>query len=153
MRRTNKYHHPGHWQGEVVATLTLPYADRHRRRIRLNDDNGEPFLLDLAHATRLDDGGGLKLENGEFIRLCAAVEAVTDIQCRSALHSAQVAWHIGNRHAPVQVLEDGRLRILSDHVLAQMLIGLGAELNETEAPFAPEGGAYSGGHQHEHSHG
>lgn len=152
MRRAEKYHYPGHWQGETIATLTLPYADRHRRRIRLIDDKGESFLLNLAHATRFDDGGGLELSDGKFIRICAAVEAVTDIKCRSAVHTAQVAWHIGNRHAPVQVLEDGRLRILSDHVLAQMLVGLGTELDETEAPFAPEGGAYSGGDQHEHNH-
>lgn len=152
MRRAHHYCHPGHWQGEAVAKLTLPYADRHRRRIRLQDDAGEPFLLDLPHATRLDDGGGLKLETGAYIRVCAAVEAVTDIQCRSSVHTAKVAWHIGNRHAPVQVLEDGRLRILSDHVLSDMLVGLGAELTDTQAPFIPEGGAYTSGHQHEHSH-
>jgi len=152
MERAITYHHPGHWQGQTVANLTLPYADRHRRRIRLQHDAGEAFLLDLPHATRLDDGGGLELESGVYIRVCAAVEAVTDITCHSAVHAAKVAWHIGNRHAPVQVLEDGRLRILSDHVLSDMLLGLGAELTDTEAPFAPEGGAYNGGHKHEHSH-
>lgn len=150
MRRAERYHSPGHWHGEVVATLTLPYADRHRRRIRLTDDSGEPLLLDLHHATRMDNDGGLELAGGEFVRICAAVEAVTDITCHSAVHRTQLAWHIGNRHAPLQVLADGRLRILSDHVLAQMLVGLGAELCETKAPFAPESGAYSGGHKHEH---
>ena len=134
MRRANKYYRPGHWQGELLATLTLPYADRHRRRIRLNDDSGESFLLDLPHATRLDDGGGLELVGGGFIKVCAAEEAVLDIVCRSTVHTAQVAWHIGNRHAPVQVLEDGRLRIINDHVLGQMLGGLGAELSRAPIP-------------------
>ena len=152
MRRVTNYHYPGHWQGEVVATLTLPYADRHRRRIRLNDDSGESFMLDLPHATRFDEGGGLELAGGGFIKVCAAEEEVIDITCRSTIHAAQVAWHIGNRHAPVQLLQDGRLRIVSDHVLMQMLEGLGAQLQQIKAPFDPERGAYSGGHQHEHSH-
>jgi urease accessory protein len=152
MRRAEKYYHPGHWTGAAVATLTLPYADRHRRRILLKDDSGEPFLLDLPHATRLDHGGGLEVEPGRFIKVCAAIEDVTDICCQSAVHTAQVAWHIGNRHAPLQVLEDGRLRIVSDHVLGQMLEGLGAHLQAARAPFAPEGGAYKNGHQYEHSH-
>jgi len=152
MRRAVKYHQPGCWQDETSATLTLPYADRQRRRIRLNDDSGQPFLLDLPHATRLDDGGGLELDNGKFIRVCAAIEAVLEISCHSPLHRVRVAWHIGNRHAPLQVLEDGRLRIISDHVLGRMLKGLGVQLQPTQAPFSPEGGAYNRGHQHEHSH-
>jgi len=152
MRRAETYHQPGRWQGETSATLTLPYADRHRRRIRLNDDSGKPFLLDLPHATRLDDGGGLELDNGSFIRICAATEEVLEINCLSPLHRVQVAWHIGNRHAPLQVLEDGRLRIISDHVLGRMLAGLGVQLQSTQAPFSPEGGAYNRDHQHEHDH-
>ncbi len=157
MRRAIAYHQPRDWSGCHQATLTLIFDDRHKRRIRLHDDDGNPFLLDLPHATRLDDGGGLLLEDGSFIRVCAAVEKVIDIQCQSPVHCAKVAWHIGNRHAPVQVLGDNRLRIAADHVLGQMLEGLGANLSVVEAPFAPEGGAYSGGHSHagksEHSHG
>jgi urease accessory protein len=156
MRRAIKYFQPQAWPGSHQATLTLIFDDRHKRRIRLYDDDGLPFLLDLPHATRLDDGGGLELEGGGFIRVCAAVEKVIDIQCQSPSHCAKVAWHIGNRHAAVQVLGDNRLRIAADHVLGQMLEGLGATLNEIEAPFAPEGGAYSGGHSHasgdEHGH-
>lgn len=136
----------------MTGTLTLPYADRHRRRIQLQDDGGEPFLLALPHAVRLNDGGGLKLDTGEFIEVRAAIEAVTDIVCQSVVHTAQVAWHVGNRHAPVQVLPDSRLRILSDHVLHDMLIGLGADLTETQAPFVPEGGAYASGKAMAHSH-
>jgi urease accessory protein len=156
MKRAIKYYPSQHWSGRSETTLTLIYDDRHKRRMRLFDDDGNPFLLDLPHATRLDDGGGLELEDGSFIRVCAAVEAVIDIQCQSSIHCAKVAWHIGNRHAAVQVLEGNRLRIAADHVLGKMLEGLGTTLLATEAPFAPEGGAYSGGHSHaninEHNH-
>ncbi|MEK7245719.1 MAG: urease accessory protein UreE, partial [Pseudomonadota bacterium] len=61
-------------------------------------------------------------------------------------------WHIGNRHVPVQVLPDGVLRILDDHVLVDMVRGLGAGVVRHRAPFAPEAGAYAGGHKHEHTH-
>ena len=152
MRRANKYHQPHAWQGSHSTTLTLIYDDRHKRRIRLNDDNGESFLLDLPHATRLDDGGALELEDGSLIRICAAVEDVIDISCQSPVHTAKIAWHVGNRHAPVQVLDDTHLRIAADHVLGQMLEGLGAQLVPKHAPFAPEGGAYSAGHGHSHNH-
>ena len=150
MRRAIQYYLPHTWKGCHSATLTLIYDDRHKRRIRLNDDSGESFLLDLPHATRLDDGGALQLEDGSFIKICAAVEDVIDITCQSPLHTAKVAWHVGNRHAPVQVLDETHLRIAADHVLGQMLEGLGAKLTPNQAPFAPEGGAYSGGHGHSH---
>ena len=86
------------------ASVTLPYEERHRRRVRLIDDTGEPFLLDLEHAVMLGHGDGLELEGGGFIAVRAADEAVYDIRCHDAAHTARVAWHIGNRHAPVQVL-------------------------------------------------
>lgn len=153
MRHAISHHPAGSWAADTaVASVTLPFEERHRRRVRLTDDAGEPFLLDLDHAVRLGDGDGLALEGGGMIAVRAAEEAVYDIRCRDAVHAARVAWHIGNRHASLQVLADGGLRILRDHVLKDMLVGLGAEVIESVAPFAPESGAYSGGHGHGHSH-
>ncbi|MBI2586175.1 MAG: urease accessory protein UreE [Rhodospirillales bacterium] len=155
MRRATEIHHRGSWPAEsAVATVTLALDDRHRRRIRLTDDRGEAFLLDLAEAALMGDGDGLKLENGGFIRVVAAAEAVADVHGSSPAHTARLAWHLGNRHTPVEVLADGGLRIRDDHVLIAMLKGLGASVVQHQAPFSPEPGAYArDGHGHGHGHG
>lgn len=131
-----------------VARVSLPYVARHRRRIRLEDDGGEPFLLDLARATVLGDGDRLVLDDGDMIEVRAAQESVVDVTCRDTALVARIAWHIGNRHVPLQILEEGGLRIQYDHVLVQMIAGLGGVPRRRDAPFAPEPGAYSG---HEHA--
>ncbi|WP_417842364.1 urease accessory protein UreE [Thalassospira sp.] len=145
---------------EMHGTVTLAFADRHRRRIRLYDDAGAPFLLDLPHAVRLGDGDHLKLADGGVIVVCAAAEPVLTITCAGPIAAARMAWHIGNRHTPMQVLKDGRLRIIEDHVLRDMIIGLGGVVDSEIAPFDPERGAYHGlagnaqenGHHHGHDH-
>ena len=153
MRRAVERIDAGHWPtGKSVGTVTLAFQDRHRRRIRMADDTGEPFMLDLTEAEHLHDGDGLRLENGDVIEVRSAVEAVLDIQCEDMFHASRVAWHIGNRHIPMQVLDSGKLRIQADHVLADMLRGLGAQVSEIEAAFSPEPGAYAGG-GHSHGHG
>lgn len=140
---------------EAKGTVTLSFEDRFRRRIRLTDDAGEPFLLDLAQATRFEDGDGLALEEGGVLLVRAALEDVLDVTGSDTCHTARLAWHIGNRHTPVEVVEDGKLRIQYDHVLQHMLEGLGAATVRKTAPFVPESGAYDqgeGGHGHAHSH-
>lgn len=142
---------------QAVATVTLDFDDRHRRRIRLVDDGGRDFLLDLEEASMMGDGDGLRLSDGGFIRVVAADEAVADVSGSSPAHTARLAWHIGNRHALVQVLPDGALRIRDDHVLVAMLEGLGASVVRRRAPFSPEPGAYArngrdNGHGHGHGH-
>ena len=142
--------------GQVaVACITLAFDDRFRRRFRMTDDSGEDFLLDLAEATRIEDGDALLLNTGEIIVVRAADEDVLDIVCADAAETARVAWHLGNRHTPVQVLGDGALRIAYDHVLAHMVEHLGAHTQRRQAPFAPERGAYAdgGASTHSHSHG
>lgn len=139
---------------EQISTVTLPFADRHRRRIRLTDDAGAPFLLELDRATILNDGDGLRLDGGGVIRVVAAPEPVLDISYSSPTDAARIAWHLGNRHTPIQVLSDGTIRLSDDHVLADMLTGLGAKTVRHSAPFSPEPGAYaSGKHVHEAGHG
>ncbi len=136
-----------------MATVTLALDDRHRRRIRLTDDSGEAFLLDLAEAALMGDGDGLQLEGGGFICVVAAAEPVADVTGSSPAHTARLAWHLGNRHTPVQVLAGGGLRIRDDHVLIAMLEGLGARVVRRAAPFSPEPGAYArNGHADEHGH-
>jgi urease accessory protein len=144
MRRAIAVHTRGHWPDEAaVDRVTLPFLDRHRRRMRLVADSGAPFLLDLARAQHLTDGDGLELDNGSYIRVCAAAEPVIEINADSPADLLRIAWHIGNRHLPLQVA-DGRLRLRADHVIAAMVEGLGGNIEWRTAPFDPEIGAYAG---------
>ena len=147
MRRAVKIIQAGDWMlGAAVATVSLAFHDRYRRRIRLTDDTGEKFLLDLVETSRFGDGDGLVLDDGGILAVRAASEAVIDITCKSSEKKTQIAWHLGNRHTAVQILPQGNLRICQDHVLEEMVQGLGAVTRRLTAPFEPEGGAY------EHSH-
>jgi urease accessory protein len=88
--------------------------------------------------------------DGRAIEVLAQAERVLHIECDSPQALARAAYHLGNRHVPVQVGE-GWLRIADDHVLARMLDVLGAKTRVMEAPFEPEAGAY-GAHAHHHDH-
>ncbi len=129
----------------VVDHVVLDAAERHRRRIALTGQGGTAFLLDLPHATVLHDGDGLVLEDGSIILVAGRPEALYEISAASPHDLARFAWHIGNRHTDVQVVGD-KLRIRRDHVLEEMLRGLGARITPIEAPFEPEHGAY---HHHD----
>ena len=123
----------------------------------MTDDAGQPFLLDLAKAVVLADGDGLALDGDGsiqgFIRVRTAAEPVADVCAETPAETSRLAWHIGNRHTPMQVLDDGTLRIRDDHVLVAMLEGLGAVVTRRMASFNPEPGAYAGsGGGHEHGH-
>jgi len=155
MRVASHWHKAGEWpQGEATATVTLSYAERCRRRIQMADDQGAPFLLNLPRAVRLSDGDGLRLEEGGWLRVVAGPEPLVEAKATNAQHLARLAWHIGNRHVPAEVVDTLRLRIAADSVLEAMLRQLGAEVRRIEAPFAPEGGAYGQlsivGHGHAH---
>jgi urease accessory protein len=153
MRRAIAVHKRGDWPGERTSDIvTLAYLDRHRRRIRLFSDSGEPFLLDLPRAHHLGDGDGLELDGGGFIRVRAAPEPVLEIEGADGAALLRIAWHLGNRHLPLQVAGE-RLRIRADHVIAEMVAGLGGRLTPMNAPFDPEIGAYSAGPPHRHDDG
>ena len=156
MRRVIDISPAGFWAPDAaVATVSLAFNDRYRRRIRLTDDTGEDFLLDLAEPRQFGDGDGMVLEEGGILAVRAAPETVIDIMCRTTEEKARIAWHLGNRHTPMQVLDKGNLRILQDHVLEQMVQGLGASTRRLTAPFEPEGGAYENSQAHnvgEHTH-
>lgn len=151
MRRAVEFFPAGGWpKGDCVGGVTLAFNDRHRRRIRMTDDKGEAFMLDLAVAARLADGDGLGLKGGGIIRVTAASEPVADVVCATAEECVRVAWHMGNRHTAIQIISARTLRILDDHVLVRMAEGLGGEVSRARAPFAPEAGAYAKEHDHEH---
>jgi urease accessory protein len=146
MRRTIAVHRRGEWpETAALDTVTIPYLDRHRRRIRLVADSGESFLLDLPRAYHLVEGDGLELEGGGYLRVSAAAEPLFEITAASRKDLLRIAWHLGNRHLPVQIAGE-RLRIRPDHVIAEMVTVLGGWIVELEAPFDPEAGAY---HAHE----
>lgn len=146
MRRAIAVHRRGAWrEKEALDTITLAYLDRHRRRIRLVADSGEAFLLDLPAAHHLVDGDGLELDGGGYLRVRAAPEPVLEIEAAEPADLLRIAWHLGNRHLPLQVAGH-RLRIRADHVIAEMVMGLGARITCLEAPFDPVTGAY---HEHE----
>ena len=137
----------------VVDEVVLAADERHRRRIALTGTRGTAFLLDLPHATALRDGCGLVLEDGSIVRVVGKPEPLVAVTAENAAELARLAWHIGNRHTEVQIVGD-TLRIRRDHVIEEMLRGLGAHLQPIEAAFEPESGAYHSHdhHQHEHDH-
>jgi urease accessory protein len=150
MIRAIRHAPAGAWpEAAAAGSVTLPYDERHRRRIRLATDDGMPFLLDLARAVAMDEGDGLGLADGRWLRVRAAPESLVEVRAGSPAALARMAWHLGNRHLPVQIGGDC-LRIRRDHVIIAMLQGLGAEVTAVTAPFAPERGAYAGGQGHHH---
>jgi urease accessory protein len=139
------------WSGEPADCVVLDYDDRHRRRVSMRGKKGLPFLLDLPHAAGLHGGDALVLEDGRLIEVIAASEPLLEIRCTDTLQTARIAWHLGNRHVPTQVLAMA-VRVRRDHVIAEMASQLGAAVVEIEAPFDPERGAYAH-HQESHDHG
>lgn len=146
MRRAIAVHRREAWpENAALDTVTLAYVDRHRRRIRLVADSGEAYLLDLPRAHHLFDGDGLELDCGGYLRVRAAPEPVLEIEAAEPADLLRIAWHLGNRHLPLQVDRE-RLRIRADRVIAEMVAGLGGRIASLEAPFDPETGAY---HEHD----
>jgi urease accessory protein len=143
------------WKEAAADTVVLDFDDRHRRRMAMTGTRGLEFLLDLENAVALRGGDGLVLEDGRLVEVVAAPEPLLEIKGADPHHLIRVAWHLGNRHLPTQIMAKG-LRIRRDHVIEAMVKGLGARVVEIEAPFDPEGGAYAGAaHGHaddDHTH-
>ncbi len=141
----------------IVDIITLDHGDRHRRRIVLSADGGTAFLLDLDKADVLEDGDAIRLDSGWLVEVKAAAERLIEVSTEDPLDLLTLAWHIGNRHVPAEITRDA-IYIAYDHVLVDMLEGLGAEVAIVERPFRPVRGAYhhheqGGGHHHGHGHG
>jgi urease accessory protein len=137
------------WTETPADTVVLDFDDRHRRRMTMTGTRGLAFLLDLEQAVALRGGDALVLEDGRLVEVVAAPEPLIEIKGADPHHLIRLAWHLGNRHLPTQVMPKA-LRIRRDHVIETMVRRLGARVVEIEAPFDPEGGAYAGGHDHGH---
>lgn len=136
-----------------AGRLRLTHAERLLRRRRLVTDAGEAILLDLPETTDLRHGDRLVLDDGRRVEIVAAPEPLLEVTG----DLARLAWHIGNRHAPCRI-EPHRLLVQDDHVMADMLRRLGADVRPVAEPFEPEGGAYGHGrtlshHDHDHADG
>jgi len=150
VKRASQVLRAGTWRaGEAIDRVVLDADERYRRRIALIGESGARFLLDLPEATALRDGDGLLLDDGRIIAVAAKPEPLVEIAASGVLDRAaavaRLAWHLGNRHAEVQII-GGRLRMRRDHVLEDMVARLGAVVTPIEAPFDPERGVY----RHEH---
>jgi urease accessory protein len=127
--------------------LVLPFELRQKSRLRTTLASGEEVGLFLERGDILRGGDFLLAEDGRVIRVVAKPEPVLDISCGSPEALARIAYHLGNRHVSLQVGTDW-LRIADDHVLRQMVEGLGATAVARDAAFEPEAGAYAVGHSH-----
>ncbi len=155
MIRAARHAMAGAWPVPPADRVELDFDSRHRRRIRIVTEAGEAVLLDLPEAVAMADGDGLRLEDGRWIAIVAADEPLMEVSADSRLDLLRIAWHVGNRHLPTDISRSGdgglRLRLRPDHVIAEMIAGLGGRVRDIRAPFQPEGGAYRG-HSHHHGH-
>ncbi len=148
MKRISGIKHAGEWNAATaIDRVTLDAGDRNRRRIVLTGEQGTTFMLDFAAPVSLRDGDGLVLNNGLIVLVRGATEPLLEIAAHNAFETMRLAWHLGNRHTDVQIVA-GKIRIRRDHVLEEMLRGLGAEVTALDAPFDPEPASPS----HEHGH-
>jgi urease accessory protein len=161
MLRADKVVPAGKWSGAPADTVVLDFDERYRRRVTMTAVGGLEFLLDLAEAAMLRGGDGLSLEDGRVVEVVAEPEPLAEIRGADAAVLTRVAWHLGNRHLPTEILPKA-LRIRRDPIIEAMAEGLGARVIKLEAPFNPEGGAYvkaeaggpePPGHGHDHDHG
>ena len=134
----------GHKADDFVI---LDYHARFLRRKVLETESGLKFLVDLPKTRSISKNEAFLLEDGRLVGVVFADEEL--LQIKGDL--LKFAWHIGNRHVPCQI-EEARLLIENDHVIKEMLINLGAEVETISEPFNPEGGAYGHGRTHSHAH-
>jgi urease accessory protein len=140
------------------ARLVLPFDLRSRSRLRAQLPDGEVVGVMLERGQSLRDGDQLQAEDGRIIEVVAAPETLSTVRCENTWQLARAAYHLGNRHVKLQ-LGDGWLRYQHDHVLDEMLVGLGLSVSCEQLPFEPEAGAYhqdsgqdSNAHHHHHHH-
>ena len=149
VKRASQILRAGTWRAaDAIDQVVLDADERYRRRIVLPGGHGTTFLLDLPEATALHDGDGLVRDDGTIVAVVAKPEPLVEIAAADAADviatMARLAWHLGNRHTELQIVGD-KLRMRRDHVLEEMLVGLGASVTPIEAPFEPERGAYEHG--------
>lgn len=132
-----------------APTLTLAFDERRKSRLAATLDNGEQVALLLPRGTVLREGDVLVADDGGLVRVVAAAQALLYVRAQDSLTLTRAAYHLGNRHTPVEVGAD-YLKLEYDPVLADMLERIGATVERRSLPFEPESGAYGGGHKHGH---
>ena len=142
----------------AIDTVELDFEDRRRRRATMVGTKGTEFHVDLADSPTLVDGDAFLLETGAIVVVSGKAERLVEFRSDDPHVITRVAWHLGNRHTPTQLL-DRALRIRDDYVLVELVKKLGAEVTFVNAAFQPEGGAYGLGavtghdhHDHGHAH-
>jgi urease accessory protein len=131
----------------VDEVIELAFEQRERSRFRATLLSGEEIGVDLPPGTLLRHGDRLLLSDGRIVAIEAAPERLLEVHAHDAIELARIAYHIGNRHVPIQI-GDGFVRLLPDHVLQAMIERLGGHVHEVSVGFQPESGAY--GHSHVH---
>lgn len=152
MIRANFISAKGAWQAKPADSILLEFQARQAQHGVMKTTNGLEFLVDLPQTVMLRGGDALVLEDGRLIEIVAAAEQLSEIRVGEPRDLARLTYHLGNLHVPVQILAN-RLRIREDHRLEELGRALGGKIAHIEAPFDPEGGAYSGpaveeGHVH-----
>jgi urease accessory protein len=148
--RARAYLSPGHGQN-VWDLVVLPHDERRVRRRAIELVHGDTVLVDFPEPVTLESGGALALENGLNVEIIAGEERLYEVRGKDHIHLMQLCWHLGNRHLKVQIEREWegigeRILILRDHVIRDMLIGLGATVTEISEPFHPQEGAYTHAH-------
>ena len=131
----------------LVGTLTLPFEDRRKRRLRAHLDDGREIAIAIPHGPALRDGDRLRTSDGSIVEIRSAGEDVSTARSSDPLRLARAAYHLGNRHVALEIAP-GLLRYAHDHVLDDMVRKLGLEVASEHCAFEPEGGAYAEGHSH-----
>ena len=144
---------------EITDTLTLPYDMRQKSRQRVELDSGREAAVLLPHGSRLFEGDRLRTSEGELVQVRAAPERLSTVRTDDPVRLARACYHLGNRHVSLQI-GAGWLRYQPDHVLDDMVRGLGLGVLREQVSFEPERGAYHGHgpgpshstHEHSHTH-
>jgi len=135
----------------VVDTVILDSTQRSAQKVTVASVKGGTIEIDLHEPTRLRTDDLLVLEDGGLVEVVAASEPLIEARAADVAGLSRLAWHLGDRHVPVQVLPN-RIRARRDAATEALLAALGAKVALIEAPFEPEGGAYASSHGHDHDH-
>lgn len=140
----------GSWSARAADHITLDHDARYRHRCYYNADGGTAFLLDLPSVKVLNHGDALQLSDGRLIEVVAAPEALVEVTADSPAAMVRLAWHIGNRHLPAELMPHA-IRLRDDHVISAMLEGMGATVVRIDAPFTSEDDTYPRDQRHQHA--
>ena len=152
MPRATRVLSPGHSHDRPVAdTVILAYAQRSAQQATVTSVKGLTVEIDLHEPARLRTDDLLELDDGSLVEVVAAPESLIEVRAADVAALARLAWLLGDRHVPVQILLN-RIRVKRDAAIECLLERQGAKLTAIEAPFEPEGGAYESSHAHGHDH-